>query len=205
MLRSNAMSTSDKRRATYADLEALPDHITGEIIDGELYASPRPAFGHAIVQSAVITDLGGPFDRGRGGPGGWIFAVEPELHFADNVLVPDLAGWRRARFPTPPDPSAPFITLEPDWVCEILSPSTARLDRVKKKRVYAREGVVHCWLIDPLARTLEVYRLREGHWVELGSFAAESRVRVEPFDAIELQLADLFLPETPSSETPSSP
>ncbi|MHB8877588.1 MAG: Uma2 family endonuclease, partial [Myxococcaceae bacterium] len=131
---------------------------------------------------------------GSGGPGGWWILDEPELHLAKDILVPDLAGWSRARLPRPPAPSEPFLTLAPDWICEVLSPSTASLDRVMKKHVYAREGVSHLWFIDPLARTLEVLRLTEGRWVEVDSYAGDARVRAEPFEAVELDLSLLWLP-----------
>ncbi len=167
--------------------------MVGQIVDGELIALPRPAVGHARVTSVLGATVGGPFDFGKGGPGGWWILDEPEVHLHEDVLVPDLAGWRRERLPLPTSPSEPFLTLAPDWVCEVLSPSTASLDRVKKKHIYAREGVSHLWLIDPLARTLEVLRREGDRWVEMGSFAGEVSVRAEPFDAIELDLAALWL------------
>ncbi len=184
-----------KKPATYEQLKALPTNQVGEIVAGELYASPRPAFGHAHVSSALGVELGGPFGRGRGGPGGWLILDEPELHLGGDVLVPDLGGWRRERMTKPPAPSEPFLTLAPDWACEVLSPSTARLDRVTKNRVYAREGVAYLWFVDPLARTLEVFGLRDGLWAELGAYEGTERVRAEPFDAVELELEALWAPE----------
>jgi Uma2 family endonuclease len=178
--------------ATYADIEALPPHQVGEILGGELFASPRPAFGHASAASRLGMDIGGPFDRGRGGPGGWRILDEPELHFGENVLVPDLAGWRLERLPNAPPPSTPFLTLAPDWVCEVLSPSTARLDRVLKMEVYAREQIRHLWLVDPLNRTLEIFRLEDGRWSRISAFADEEQIRAEPFDAVELSLGTLW-------------
>ena len=177
-----------KRPATYADLLKVPEAEIAEIVDGDLHASPRPSAPHAGCAAALIADLGPPFQHGRGGPGGWLFFFEPELHLEEDVLVPDLAGWRRERLPKPPD--APAITLAPDWLCEILSPSTERLDRARKLPAYARHGVVYAWLINPTARTLEVLRAEGGRWVLLGTFADDVRVRAEPFDAVEL---DLFL------------
>ena len=132
----------------------------------------------------------GPFDRGRDGPGGWILLFEPELHLGDDVLVPDFAGWRRERMPQPPRTAA--FTLAPDWVCEVLSPSTAVLDRAAKLPVYAREGVQHVWLVDPVLRTLEVFRLHEGRYSLLITHTGKGRVRVEPFEALELELAYLW-------------
>jgi Uma2 family endonuclease len=187
-----------RKPATYAELQALPETMIGQIVDGGLYASPRPAFGHARASSMFGGELVGPFDRGRGGPGGWWIIDEPELHLGSDVLVPDLAGWRRERMPVAPSPDAAFLTLAPDWVCEVLSPSTVSLDRVKKNHVYAREGGRHLWFVDPLARTLEIYRLENSRWLELGAYAGDERFRAEPFDAIELELSLLWLPaETP--------
>jgi Uma2 family endonuclease len=184
------MPVAKERPATYADIKALPDNQIGEIVDGELIVSPRPTYKHARATSVLGGVLGGPFDFGRGGPGGWLILDEPELHLGSDVLVPDLAGWRRERAPKE---DVPFFTMSPDWACEVLSPSTAALDRLRKKHIYARENVRHVWLIDPGARLLEVYRLESGHWVEVGTFGGEERVRAEPFDAIEIALADLWI------------
>ncbi len=134
--------------------------------------------------------LGGPFDLGEGGPGGWLLLDEPELHLGQDVLVPDLAGWRRERLPVLPKGAA--FNLAPDWACEVLSPSTSRLDRKVKVPVYAREGVGHLWLVDPEARTLEVLRLGEGRYVQLGVHEGAVRVRAAPFEALELDLARLW-------------
>ena len=133
-----------KKGATYADLYDVPEHFVAEIFDGELYASPRPALPHAHAASALGNKLGAFH---RSGPGGWVIIDEPELHFGKDVLVPDLAGWRRERLPTVP--VAAYLTLAPDWVCEVLSPSTESLDRGKKLRIYAGESVLHAWLVDP--------------------------------------------------------
>ncbi|HYO74236.1 MAG TPA: Uma2 family endonuclease [Archangium sp.] len=179
-----------RERATYADLEALPDHVVGELIDGELYASPRPASPHGVAAFALSTEIGGPFQRGRGGPGGWRFLFEPELHLGQDVLVPDLAGWRRERMPQMPHTVG--FTLAPDWVCEVISPSTARLDRKVKLPVYAREGIQHVWLGDPKARTLEVLRLDGTNYSPLATHTGTARVRAEPFEALELELAALW-------------
>ena len=180
----------ERKPASYADLEALPDSVTGELIAGTLFASPRPAGPHTLAASRLGIALGGPFDQGRGGPGGWFVLDEPELHLREDVLVPDLAGWRRERMPRPPRTAA--FTLAPDWVCEVLSPSTRALDRAVKLPVYAREGVRHIWLVDPEAHTLEVFRLEGGHYSLLATHAGPARVRAEPFDAIELELAFLW-------------
>jgi Uma2 family endonuclease len=183
-------------RATYEDLARLPDTVIGEIVDGDLFATPRPALRHATASSALGMELGPPFRFGRGGPGGWWILDEPELHFADEVLVPDVAGWKRERLPTIPD--AAFLTLAPDWICEIVSPSTERLDRSRKLPVYAREGVAHLWLLNPSIRTLEVLRLESQRWMVVATHAGDEVVRAEPFHAIELQLSNLW------SEPPES-
>ena len=184
------MGSPVRRRATYDDLLQVPDTQVAEIVDGDLHVSPRPALRHAFVSSGLGADLLVAFQRGRGGPGGWWIVDEPELHLADDVLVPDLAGWRRERVPQFPDTAA--FTLNPDWVCEVVSPTTERLDRAKKMPVYAREKVSHLWLVNPLARTLEVYRLADGRWLLLATHEGSAVVRAEPFDAIELELAPLW-------------
>ena len=146
-----------RRPATYGDLQTVPDHLVAEIVDGDLYATPRPAIPHVIATTRLGTHLGGPFDSGRGGPGGWWILAEPELHLGNDIVVPDLAGWRRSRLSDMP--REPFLIVAPDWACETVSPSTERLDRGKKLAVYARERVSHLWLVNPLAETLEAYRL----------------------------------------------
>jgi Uma2 family endonuclease len=183
------------RPATYEDLMQVPDNMVAEIVDGELHASPRPAPRHALAASALGADIMPPYHRGRGGPGGWWILNEPELHFGRNVLVPDLAGWRRARMPRLP--KTVYFPIAPDWVCEVTSPSTASLDRVKKLTVYAREQVGHAWLIDPIARTLEVLRLEAGRWTILATHAGNEVVRAEPFTDIDLELASLWDDEEP--------
>jgi Uma2 family endonuclease len=184
------MGSEPKRPATYEDLEAIPPNCVGEIVDGELYVSPRPAFPHARATVKLLGRLEGPFDAGEGGPGGWLLLFEPELHLSGNALVPDVAGWRRERMPVMPEVAA--STLAPDWVCEVLSPSTAVLDREKKMRAYAREGVSHLWLVDPLQQALEVYRLEGSRWSQQGIWKGEVLVRAEPFDALELKLGVLW-------------
>ncbi|WP_308789515.1 Uma2 family endonuclease [Polyangium mundeleinium] len=181
-------------RATIADLEAIPNNKVGEIINGTLYAFPRPAPRHAHASSVLGGDLMGPFQRGRGGPGGWRIYDEPELLLGpkgeEDVLVPDIAGWRIERMPRLP--STARYTLAPDWVCEVLSPGTVTVDRAEKMPAYARHGVRHAWLVDPIARTLEVFLLEKGRWVLLGVYGGSAIVRAEPFDAIELDLAALW-------------
>jgi len=191
---AETMSNAAKRRATYDDVLAAPAHMVAEVVDGVLHTQPRPALPHARAASRLGGVLDGPFDRGRGGPGGWVILDEPELHLAEDIVVPDVAGWRRARMPRVPMEAA-FVTLAPDWVCEVLSPRTQAFDRGAKMDVYAREGVSHAWLLDPLARLLEVWRLEQGEgprWVRVATWTGDAVVRAEPFDAIELELADLW-------------
>jgi Uma2 family endonuclease len=179
-----------KKGATYDDLVRVPEHFVAEMFDGELYASARPAMPHARAASVLGVELGGPFDRQRNGPGGWLIFDEPELHFGNDVLVPDLAGWRRERLPA--TPNEPYLTLAPDWVCEVVSPSTEYIDRRKKLRIYAREGVTHAWLVDPLRQLLEVLALEAGRLEQIAEHHGDSSVRARPFDAIELELRVLW-------------
>lgn len=179
-----------RQAAVYEDLLKVPDHLVAEILDGELYTTPRPSPRHADASSGLGGALRGPFDRGRGGPGGWRVLDEPELHLGSDILVPDLAGWRRVRLPVLPEEA--YFSLAPDWVCEVVSPSTAALDRVKKLSAYARERVSHAWLVDPIAQTLEVLRLESGRWTILSTWARADVVRAEPFEAIELDLTLLW-------------
>lgn len=185
------------RQATYADLEAVPSHQVAEIIHGVLHVMPRPAPRHARVSSRLGAKLMGPFDLGEGGPGGWQILDEPELHFPNqvveagkDVLVPDVAGWRVERMPELPEEA--FFSLAPDWICEVLSPSTEQVDREGKMPIYAREGVRYAWLIDPIKRTLEVFVLEGRRWEAGGVWREDDRVRVAPFDAIELNLGVLW-------------
>jgi Uma2 family endonuclease len=168
---------------------SVPDTMVAEIVDGELFASPRPALPHALAASMIGSVLIGSFggDAGiPGAPGGWWILYEPELHFGDDVLVPDLAGWRRERMRTIPD--AAFLTLAPDWACEVISPSTGAIDRSRKMRVYAREGVRHLWIVDPSPQTLEVYRLEGGRWIVASTHGGAERAQAEPFEAVAVEL-----------------
>lgn len=183
-----------KYPATYEDLRAVPDTMVAELIDGELIATPRPASPHAYAASNMAVDIFGSFGRPPGdpaGPGGWWLLFEPELHLGADVIVPDLAGWRRARMPALPNVAA--FELAPDWVCEIVSPSTGTIDRARKMRIYAREGVSHLWIVDPIVRTLEMYGLENERWVVVGAHGGSDVVRAEPFDAVELALARWWL------------
>jgi Uma2 family endonuclease len=192
-----------KKPATYEDIEALPVGWVGELIEEELVASPRPATRHLRVASRLGIVLGVSFELGQEGPGGWWFFDEPELHFGNDVLVPDLAGWRRERVPSPPE--APWLTVAPDWICEVLSPSTWAVDRVRKMPLYHRAGVGHAWLIDPLRRTLEVYRAGEGTWQRTQLYEGNATVWAEPFDSAPLEMGLLWLPGHPERKGHPSP
>ena len=190
MAQSAARKRESTRRATYQDVLDAPAHRVAEIVDGALYTHPRPAMPHALASSALGNDLGNPFQFGRGGPGGWWIIDEPELHLDEDILVPDLAGWRRERMPDYPDTA--YVTLAPDWVCEVLSASTRRLDLQEKRPVYAREGVGHLWLVDPADRTLEAFELHDGQWLLIASAKDDDPVSIRPFDAITFSLGDLW-------------
>lgn len=184
------MTATAQKLATYEDLFDLPEHIVGEIIHGQLITHPRPAPKHIVASSAIGDELVGPFQKGRGGPGGWWILDEPELHLGLDILVPDLAGWRRERLPTMPDTA--FFTLPPDWVCEVLSPGTARVDRADKMPIYATQGVPFLWLIDPISRTLEVFVLREGRWSLEHVYQQDDEMRAVPFEAVAFSLEVLW-------------
>lgn len=177
----------------YEQLLALPENQVGEVIGGQIHTQPRPAGPHAAAESAINFRISGPFRFGEGGPGGWWILVEPEIHFVRDteVVVPDLAGWRRERMPIIPRDHR--FEVVPDWVCEILSPSTAQKDRTLKLPLYARYGVAHAWLVDPLARTLEAFELRGGRWVLLGAIGDDATVCFPPFAAVSFSLADLWV------------
>lgn len=189
----------DHHPATYEDLVAVPEHLVAEILDGELYASPRPAPRHALTHTRLAMMLA-PFDLGPRGPGGWTILLEPELHLGRDVLVPDMAGWRHERMPRLPETA--YFPLAPDWLCEIISPATGATDRTKKLPIYAREGVAFVWMIDPNAYTLEILSLQRGRWVLGAAHAGRTAVRAQPFEAIELDLGLLWYDEPPASVAP---
>ncbi len=176
--------------ATYQDVLDAPPHKVAEVINGALYTHPRPAARHTWASSRLGGSLDNPFNSGNGGPGGWWIIDEPELHLGGDILVPDLAGWRRERMPVYPDTA--FFDIAPDWVCEVLSPSTRRLDLTDKRDVYARERVAHLWFVDPDARTLEAFQLKDTHWVLIASLAGDAPVSLPPFDAISFSLSVLW-------------
>jgi Uma2 family endonuclease len=184
------MSEPARRRATYEDVLNAPEHQVAELIDGQLHLQPRPAPRHARSAGAISDQLGGPFDRGVGGPGGWIILIEPELHLGDNVLVPDVAGWRRSTLPELPDEA--YFTVAPDWVAEVASPRTQRTDRTLKLPLYRDHKVSYLWLADPLSQLLEVFRLQADGYLLVAALGAEQQARIEPFDAIEFDISALW-------------
>jgi Uma2 family endonuclease len=184
------MAEPAKKRATYADIEAAPPHLVAEIIDGTLYTHPRPSPRHNVAATALGMRLGDRFQFGNGGPGGWVFVDEPEIKFGDDILVPDIAAWRRERLNDYPEKN--YFTVAPDWVCEVLSASTERRDRGIKRRIYAEASVGHLWLIDPRQQQLEAFELSEGNWSLIGTWYSGDAVRAPPFDAVSFSLADLW-------------
>jgi Uma2 family endonuclease len=184
------MGLPAERFATYEDVFDLPETLVGEIINGRLVTHPRPAPKHARTYSSLGGELWNPFDRGRNGPGGWWILDEPEIHIGGDILVPDIAGWRRERMTKLPKTA--WFDLAPDWLCEILSPSTARVDRVEKLPIYARWGVKNVWLIDPDLRTLEAFENVDGRWLLVATLKDDDAVSLSPFDAISFSLAGLW-------------
>lgn len=184
------MADVPRKPATYEDIEAVAPHLVAEIIDGVLRTHPRPSPRHAFSASSLVDELISPFQKGRGGPGGWVFAAEPELHMGNDVLVPDIAGWRRQRMSTVP--AAAFFEIAPDWVCEVLSGSTEKRDRTIKMKAYATHGISYFWLIDPRQQMLEAYELVNDQWVWIGGWSSEEDVHAPPFEALKISLADLW-------------
>lgn len=189
-----ADAAKDRRRALYEAYCAVPSHQRADIINGTLYVMPRPAPRHANAVSVLGADLNASFQRGRGGPGGWWILDEPELHLVElEPVAPDLAGWRVERMPSLPDTT--FFGVVPDWICEVLSRSTERIDRNEKLPIYASAGVRHVWLVDPIEKTLETYTLADDNrWREVHIYRENDRIRAAPFDAVELDLSALWSP-----------
>ena len=179
-----------RRPATYQDVLDAPPNMVAEIVRGALHLQPRPAPRHVHAHSILQVELGGPFSRGRGGPGGWRILIQPELHLGADVLVPDLGGWRLERMPTLPDTA--WFELAPDWVCEVLSPGTRQIDLTDKRAIYGEQGVGYLWLVDPLARTLEAFALAGSRWVLVASLKDDDEVRVPPFEAVAFPLDALW-------------
>ena len=192
---AEAMTERKQGTATYADILAAPPHSIAQIVDGELHVQPLPAGPHGIASSGLGMDLGGPFQRGRGGPGGWIFVDEPELHFGDDVVIPDLGGWRAS---APPEVEAPFFTLPPVWVCEVLSPGSVVFDRGPKADLYLRVGVEYMWLVAPLDHLIEAFESRDGRWQRLGAWSGDAAAHIPPFDAVALELGPLWVTKNPA-------
>ena len=188
------MEERARRLATWEDLLATAeDGRKYEVLEGTLEAFPRPLFRHAHAQAVLSSELLSPFERGRGGPGGWLFAVEPDVSFGPNdIVAPDLVGWRREHFPA--FPRTRPIHVIPDCVCEVLSPSTERRDRIHKANLYLKGGVPFYWILDVDARTLEAFARREGAWVRLGAGTDGDSPRIAPFEAIELDVGALLPP-----------
>lgn len=180
------MANPAKRPATYADIDALPPGMIGEIIHGVLYTQPRPSPRQSFSTSSLGDELVGPFQKGRGGPGGWIILDEPEIRLGPHTLVPDMAGWRRERMPKLPDTQQ--IEIVPSWICEFLSPRTEKRDRGEKRTIYATYGVDHYWLVDPRLRSLEVMQRQDKNWLSIGYFTDGDQVPAPPFDAITFDL-----------------
>lgn len=179
-----------KEPATYQDIVDLPGNIVGQIIDGELYTHSRPTARHSRAASSIGGRLFSPFDEGREGPGGWIILDEPELHIERDIVVPDLAGWKTSTMAVIPDQA--FFTIVPDWTAEVLSPSTTKLDRLKKLPLYASWKVQYAWVVDPGAKILEAFRLEKGQWLLAGVYSAEVDARIEPFEAIPFDVTLLW-------------
>jgi hypothetical protein len=184
------MGEAGQKRATYADVEAAPEHVVAELLDGALVTHPRPAPRHSLAFMALSDTLTGPFQFDEDGPGGWVFMAEPELRLGDNILVPDLAAWRSDRMPAAPETAT--IDTPPDWICEILSASTETRDRTTKMRIYAESGVPFLWLLDPRQQMLETFELRARHWVVMGGWTGDVTVNAAPFEAIAFRLAKLW-------------
>lgn len=197
MSTAEQLSPAARKPATYADLEAVHPHLVAEILDGELVTHPRPVPKHSAAASSLEIELGDAFQRGRSGPGGWVFLTEPELHFGTDVVVPDLAAWRRERLPSF---DKAYIETAPDWVCGVLSPPTERHDKGAKRRIYAAAGVKHMWLLDPRAELLETFSLADGHWLVGPTFDNDTPVSAEPFGAITFPLTILW-PLNPAPDT----
>jgi hypothetical protein len=193
------MVQSKTKTATYADIEALPPHVTGEILFGTLHTQPRPASPHTFAASALGMRIGPPFQFGNGGPGGWVIIDEPELHLGPHVVVPDVAGWKRERLVGKTD--GPWIDVAPDWACEVLSASTRTWDKRDKMRIYATYQVPHLWHLDPVTRFLEVFRRQDQNWLLIETYAADDLVSAPPFESLSFKLNDLWPFEAPQTES----
>ncbi|MBK1623639.1 Uma2 family endonuclease [Afifella marina] len=195
------MAEPAERQATYADLQAVPSHLVAEIIDGTLVTHPRPTPRHSVASSVLGMKLGG-FQLGGDGPGGWIFMDEPELHLGHNIVVPDIAGWRRERLSVLPETA--YLETAPDWVCEVISASTETYDRVSKRRIYAGAGVSHLWLLDPRSKVLEVFALTGDSWLLVDTFRDGDDVAAPPFDVMTFSLSALWPLDVKGEASPNA-
>jgi Uma2 family endonuclease len=186
------MAARLRDHATYEDLLRVPENMVAELIEGELYASPRPAGLHTNAMSVLGAIIGRAYQLKIGGPGGWWILDQPELHFRHNVLVPEVCGWRRQRMPELPKDH--IFSVVPDWVCEVTSPANGRIDRLKKMPIYAREGVGHAWLVEPEQQVLELYRRENSSWLLVATYGDHAIVRAEPFEAIEIDMTLVWGP-----------
>ncbi|MBF0119048.1 MAG: Uma2 family endonuclease [Desulfobacterales bacterium] len=187
------MLTPIKTNANYEDLYTIPENMIGEIIDGELYAMPRPSYRHSNAASIIGWQIIGPYRFGIGGPGGWIILDEPEIKFSESksdTVVPDLAGWKKERMPELPKKN--WTSIAPDWICEVLSPKTNKHDRKKKMPIYAKFGVSFLWLVNPIEKTLEIFKLASGKWSLLDFFSDDDKACAEPFHDIEIELKNFW-------------
>jgi len=185
------MDQAAQTKATYDDLHNLADNMIGEIVNGSLYATPRPSPRHAKITSELGAEIIYPYRFGRGGPGGWIILDEPEIQLSSHTLVPDIAGWKQDNFPSLLKTN--WIDVAPDWICEVLSPGTLRLDKTQKMPIYAEHHVQHLWLINPIDKTLDVFKWSSQGWLLLHAYVENDMVRADPFQEIEIDLAELWL------------
>jgi Uma2 family endonuclease len=200
--RSLHMAQPARKTAKYEDLYDIPDHMTGEIINGELIVTPKPAPNHALAAFALGSKIGPRYHFGEGGgPGGWVILPEVEIMFGEDLLAPDWSGWKKERFPGWPEDN--WFSIAPDWICEILSPSTAGNDKIRKMDIYARFEVSYCWLVDPRDRTLETFMLRSGIWARIGGFVDNAMVKAEPFIEVEFDLGSFWAKK--NAESASNP
>lgn len=185
------MTEPAPKRHGWEDILAVPEGVSAEVVGGELITAPRPHPRHGSAQAVLSAEITAPFQLGRGGPGGWWILIEPDVFFGPHdIVAPDLVGWRKDRVPAFPDEQP--ISIRPDWICEVLSPRTARRDRTVKSDLYLRAAVPHFWLVDPQARTLEAFELQQDRWLRLGAWTDGDRAAIPPFDAVEIDVGELF-------------
>lgn len=188
------MSDTAHRLATFADMATLEaEGRCIELVGGGIVDKASPSAAHADAQGALAALLRPRFHRQDGDepPGGWWILPEVDIAFGlHDVLRPDVAGWRRARVPV--RPSSYPVDVSPDWVCEVLSPSTAHRDLGVKREIYHRHEVAHYWVVDVEKQILLVYRREPAGYTLVLSAGPGERVRAEPFDACSLDMDELF-------------